>query len=36
MEQQDSFRKVVGWLTILSVPFAFANFALTGIAGIGE
>ena len=36
MEQQNSFRKVVGWLTIISVPFAFANFALTGIAGNGE
>lgn len=36
MEQQNSFRKIVGWLTIISVPFAFANFALTGIAGGGE
>jgi len=36
MEQQKSFRKVVGWLTIISVPFAFANFALTGMAGGGE
>jgi len=35
MEQQNSFRKVVGWLTIISVPFAFANFTLTGIAGSG-
>ena len=33
MEQQHSFRRIVGWLTIISVPFAFANFALTGIAG---
>ncbi len=36
MEQQNSFRKTVGWLTIISAPFAFANFALTGIAGGGE
>jgi len=36
MEQQKSFRKIVGWLTLISVPFAFANFALTGIAGSGE
>lgn len=36
MEQQNSFRKTVGWLTLISVPFAFANFALTGIAGGGE
>ncbi len=36
MEQQNSFRKVVGWLTIISVPFAFANFVLTGIAGGSE
>jgi len=35
MEQQNAFRKIVGWLTIISVPFAFANFALTGIAGEG-
>ncbi|MCP4105222.1 MAG: hypothetical protein GY749_06750 [Desulfobacteraceae bacterium] len=33
MEQQNSFRKVVGWLTIISVPFAFTNFALMAIAG---
>ncbi len=33
MEQQDLFKKVVGWLTVISVPFAFANFILTGIAG---
>ncbi len=32
MEQQNSFRIVVGWLAIISVPFAFANFTLTGIA----
>lgn len=32
MEQQNSFKKIVGWLTIISVPFAFANFTLTGIA----
>ena len=36
MEQQNSFRKTVGWLAIVSVPFAYANFALTGIAGGGE
>lgn len=36
MEQQESFRKVAGLLAIISVPFAFANFALTGIAGNGE
>jgi hypothetical protein len=36
MEQQNSFRKIVGWLTILSVPFAYANFVLTGMAGNGE
>ena len=36
MEQQSSFRKTVGWLAIASAPFAFANFALTGIAGGGE
>jgi len=33
MEQQNSFKKVVGWLTIISVPFAFTNFTLTWIAG---
>lgn len=33
MEQQHSFIKVVGWLTVISAPFAFTNFALTGIAG---
>jgi len=33
MEQQHSFKKIVGWLTIISVPFAFTNFTLTGIAG---
>ncbi len=36
MEQQDSFKKQVGWLTVISVPFAFANFILTGIAGGGN
>ena len=36
MKQQTSFRKTVGWLAIISTPFAFANFALTGIAGGGE
>jgi len=36
MEQQISFRKAVGWLTILSVPFAFANFSLNGMAGGAE
>ena len=33
MKNQESYRKTVGWLAILSVPFAFANFALNGIAG---
>ncbi len=33
MEQQKSYIKVVGWLTVISAPFAFTNFALTGIAG---
>lgn len=33
MEQQHSFRIVVGWLTIISAPFAITNFVLTGIAG---
>ncbi len=33
MEQQNSYIKVVGWLTVFSVPFALANFTLTGIAG---
>lgn len=32
MEQQHSFIKMVGWLTILSAPFAFTNFMLTGMA----
>ena len=33
MKQQHSFRRTVGWLTIISAPFAYANFVLTGIAG---
>lgn len=33
MDQQNSFKKVAGWLTVVSVPFAFTNFILTGIAG---
>lgn len=33
MKQAHSFRLIVGWLTILSVFFAFANFTLTGMAG---
>ncbi len=36
MEQQNSFRKTAGWLAVISVPFAFANFTLTGIAGEGS
>ncbi|MCP4024249.1 MAG: hypothetical protein GY729_20580, partial [Desulfobacteraceae bacterium] len=32
MEQQHSFRIIVGWLTIISAPFAITNFVLTGIA----
>ncbi|MBI9100035.1 MAG: hypothetical protein JEY91_16255 [Spirochaetaceae bacterium] len=34
MEPQNSFRKVVGWLTIISVPFAIANFVLTSVASV--
>jgi hypothetical protein len=33
MEQQNSYLKAVGWLTVISVPFAFTNFTLTGMAG---
>ncbi len=33
MEKQNSFRRTAGWLAILSVPFAFTNFSLTGVAG---
>lgn len=36
MKKQASFRKTTGWLLILSVPLAFANFALNGIAGGDE
>lgn len=36
MEQQNSFRKIAGWLAILSVFFAYGNFALTGIAASGK
>ncbi len=30
----DSFRKAVGWLSVLSVPFAIANFGLTSMASM--
>jgi hypothetical protein len=36
MKEQQTFRKTAGWLALLSVPFAYANFALTGLAGGGE
>ena len=36
MEKQNSFRKTVGWLAILSALFAFGNFALTGMASGGN
>ena len=33
MDKQNSFIKTAGWVTIISVPFAIANFVLTSIAG---
>jgi len=36
MTEQNSFRKLAGWLAILSAPFAYVNFALTGIASGGD
>ncbi len=34
MEQQASFRKTVGWLTVISVPFALINFILISIVSM--
>ena len=36
MTQEDSFRRIVAWLAIVSAVFAIGNFALTGIAGGGD
>ena len=36
MEKLNSFRKIAGWLAVISVPFALTNFTLTGIAGSND